>query len=128
MRKPKTVFVIVLILVLPFVDLALLFCVVKHLGFWRTLGIVAGTAALGVALLAVQGFGVYRKAMSELGAGRIPKTQVVDGLLIVIGAVLVLLPGPISDAVGVLLLFPLTRRPIRGAVIRWIEQYIYIDI
>lgn len=128
MRKPKTVFVIVLILVLPFVDLALLFCVVKHLGFWRTLGIVAGTAALGVALLAVQGFGVYRKAMSELGAGRIPKTQVVDGLLIVIGAVLVLLPDPISDAVGVLLLFPLTRRPIRGAVIRWIEQYIYIDI
>lgn len=94
MGNQKMVVAILLILALPIVDLVLLFRVGKYIGFWRTLGLVFGTALLGVALLAVQGFGVYRKALNELGAGRIPKNQVIDGLLIVIGAVLILLPGP----------------------------------
>lgn len=126
MGNQKMVVAILLILALPIVDLVLLFRVGKYIGFWRTLGLVFGTALLGVALLAVQGFGVYRKALNELGAGRIPKNQVIDGLLIVIGAVLILLPGPMADVAGFVLLFPLTRWPVRGAVLRWIEQYIYI--
>lgn len=126
MGNQKMVVAILLILALPIVDLVLLFRVGKYIGFWRTLGLVFGTALLGVALLALQGFGVYRKALNELGAGRIPKNQVIDGLLIVIGAVLILLPGPMADVAGFVLLFPLTRWPVRGAVLRWIEQYIYI--
>jgi len=49
-------------------------------------------------------------------------------LLIEIGAVLLLFRGLISDAIGFILLFPVTRLLLRSAVIRWIERYIFIDI
>ncbi|NLC14816.1 MAG: FxsA family protein [Firmicutes bacterium] len=128
MGSTKTIVLILLILALPLVDLAVLLHVRKRLGVWRTLGAVIGAAVVGAGLLAVQGVWVLREVRREAAARRFPKNQLVDSLLMVIGAVLLLLPGPVTDVVGLLLLFPLTRIPLRMAFLRRVERYIYIDI
>ena len=115
-----------MILALPLVDLAVLLHVGKRLGVWRTLGAVIGAAVVGAGLLAVQGVWVLREVRREAAARRFPKNQLVDSLLMVIGAVLLLLPGPVTDVVGLLLLFPLTRIPLRMAFLRQVERYIYM--
>ncbi|HHY11902.1 MAG TPA: FxsA family protein [Firmicutes bacterium] len=128
MRSRWTVVGVVLVMVVPVLELALLIEVGKRIGTWWTLAIVVGTGVLGGTLLAAEGYGVFRKAKKEVNEGRIPKNQIIDGLLVVIGAVLLVTPGLITDTVGLILLFPLTRLPVRSAVKRWIQQYIYIDI
>ncbi len=128
MRGRWTVLGVILIVALPLVEIALLVEVGKRIGTWWTIGIVIGTGILGGTLLTAQGYGVFRKAKQEVNEGRIPKNQIIDGLLVVIGAVFLITPGLLTDAIGLILLFPLTRVPVRNAVKRWIQQYIYIDI
>lgn len=87
--------------------------------------LVAGEIGLGwtlVALLAVsvgglvatrrQGRGAWRAIRTEAEAGRSPNRQVVDGLLILFGGLLLFLPGFVSGALGLLLLVP----PVRTGV------------
>lgn len=128
LRVRWTVLGILLITVLPVVELALLIELGKRIGTWWTIGIVIGTGILGGLLLASQGYGVFTRAKQEINEGQIPKNQIIDGLLIVIGAVLLITPGILTDTAGLILLFPLTRVPIRNAAKRWIQQFIYIDI
>lgn len=128
LRVRWTALGILLVTALPVVELALLIELGKRIGTWWTIGIVIGTGILGGLLLASQGYGVFTRAKQEVNEGRIPKNQIIDGLLVVVGAVLLITPGILTDATGLILLFPLTRIPIRNATKRWIQQFIYIDI
>ena len=103
---------ILLVTALPVVELALLIELGKRIGTWWTIGIVIGTGILGGLLLASQGYGVFARAKQEVNEGRIPKNQIIDGLLVVVGAVLLITPGILTDAIGLILLFPLTRIPL----------------
>ena len=74
MGNQKMVVAILLILALPIVDLVLLFRVGKYIGFWRTLGLVFGTALLGVALWHPGIWGV-QKGIKRRGQGEFPRIR-----------------------------------------------------
>lgn len=112
----------------PILELILLIEVGKKAGTWWVLALIVGTGVLGGALVTTQGYGVFKKAEKEINLGRIPKNQLIDAVLILVGGVLLVTPGLITDTIGLMLLFPLTRLPIRTALKRWIQQYIYINI
>src|SRR5690554_4706504 len=87
---------------LPIAEIVLLVEVGKRIGTWWTIVVVIGTGILGGTLLAIEGYGVVRRLQHEVRHARIPEDQIIDGVLVVIGALLLITPGVITDATGIL--------------------------
>lgn len=110
-------FLILLFIALPFAEIALLLRVGAWLGAPATFGLVILTGILGAALAKSQGAAVVHAIRTELSAGRIPVSRMVDGLLILAAGLLLITPGILSDIMGLLLLFP----PSRSLFRRWVS-------
>jgi UPF0716 protein FxsA len=107
---------LLLFVLVPLVELAILIRVGGVFGFWPTMALVVTTGALGALLARSQGTRVLRAIQHDLAAGRPPAGHLVDGFLILIGGVLLLTPGLLSDIAGLLLLLPLSRGRLKSAV------------
>lgn len=104
---------ILLFTIIPAIELALLIKVGSNIGVFNTIFIIIFTGVLGAYLARMQGFIVFQKIQDNLNKGIIPNQQLVDGLMILIGGLLLLTPGFITDALGFLLLIPATRNIIK---------------
>lgn len=102
--------VLFLFLLFPLLELAVLIQVGSAIGVLPTLLLVVGTAILGSVLLRVAGVATAWRARERLARGELPEQEMLEGLLIAVGGGLLLLPGFISDAFGLLCLLPFTRR------------------
>jgi UPF0716 protein FxsA len=65
-----------------------------------------------------QGRAVWRRLADGIATGRPPGRDVLDGALVLIGGVLFILPGFVSDVFGALLLLPPSRAGVRGLLVR----------
>ncbi|WP_437784893.1 FxsA family protein [Sorangium sp. So ce1097] len=113
---------ILLFTVVPIVELWLLLSIGGLIGFWPTVALALGTAVLGAALGKREGLKVlaaWRGAMTE---GRIPDEGLTGGLLVLLGAALLITPGVLTDVAGILLLLPPARRRIAALVRARLEQ------
>lgn len=111
-------FVILLFIVVPILELYVIIQVGGLIGIWPTLALLLLDSVLGAFVLRHQGRGAWRRFNEALGQGRFPGTEVVDGLLIVIGGTLLLTPGFITDLVGLIFLIPPTRALVRAILKR----------
>ena len=93
----------------PFLEIALLIKVGQAVGFWPTVLLVMLSASLGAYVIYEQGFQVMRRAMDAMQRGKPPLAPVIDGLFILLGGLLLIVPGFISDAAGLALLVPRLR-------------------
>ncbi|HET6551501.1 MAG TPA: FxsA family protein [Solirubrobacter sp.] len=109
---------VVLFIVVPIAELALLIQVGQLIGVWWTIAALIADAVLGSVLLRSQGRAAWRRFNGALAEGRIPHREVVDGVLVIFGGVLLLTPGFITDIFGLLFLFPPTRVLMRRLLIR----------
>src|SRR4051812_33672666 len=75
----------------------------RAIGVWSTLGLVIGSAVLGGILLRSQGTQLLRQISQEGREGRMPGRALVNGAMIVVAGILLLLPGFITDILGLLL-------------------------
>ncbi len=107
-------FFLFLLLLFPVIELAVLIQVGSAIGVLPTLLLVIGTAILGSVLLRVAGLATAWRARERLARGELPEQEMLEGLLIAVGGGLLLLPGFISDAFGLLCLLPFTRRLLIG--------------
>lgn len=105
-----------LLITLPLIELALLIKTGQLIGFWATLAIVVGTGLLGIQVLLGQSWAAMWRLQEALARGEPPVAPVVDGAFLVLAGGLLVTPGLLSDAVGLLLLVP----PIRHQVARWV--------
>jgi UPF0716 protein FxsA len=113
---------------LPIVEIALLVEMGRRVGTWWTVAFVIGTGLLGGALLGIEGYGVFRRMKEEIQASMVPKDSIIDGVLVVVGSLLLISPGVLTDVTGIILLFPPTRYFVRQGVKRWISKYILLNI
>ncbi len=97
------------LLALPFLEIAGFIVVGSKIGVLATLGLIFLSIFLGVFLLRVQGFGLIRKIREEAAAGRTPKRELVHGVMLVFAAFLLIIPGFITDVIGLLLFIPAVR-------------------
>ncbi|MEX0980291.1 MAG: FxsA family protein, partial [Gemmatimonadota bacterium] len=111
-----------LFIVVPLVELALLIRLGQWMGFWPTMGLVLLTGAVGAWLARAEGFRTVWQLRSDLEQGRIPHQAMQDGVAILVGGVLLLTPGFLTDAAGFSLLFPPTRRWVQRRFRRRIED------
>lgn len=91
------------------VELFLLIKVGEHIGALATVGIILTTGAIGSWLAKREGLGVLKKLEQESRAGFPSGNRIVEGLLILVGCVLLVTPGVLTDAIGFSLLIPFTR-------------------
>src|SRR3954452_23728708 len=109
---------VILFIVVPIAELALLIQVGQAIGVWWTILLLVADAILGSWLLRSQGRAEWARFNVALAEARIPHREVVDGVLVIFGGVLLLTPGFITDIFGLLFLFPPTRVLLRGLLVR----------
>jgi UPF0716 protein FxsA len=109
---------ILLFIVVPLVELYVIIQVGQAIGALPTIGLLLLDSVLGSWLLRSQGRTVWRRFREALAAGRPPARETVDGALVIVGGALMLAPGFITDAFGVLLLLPPTRAVVRRGLLR----------
>lgn len=103
--------------VVPIIELALLIEIGRRVGVWYTVALVLLTGSAGLTVARMQGLSILTKLSSELSQGQIPGNTIVDGVLLLIGAVLLITPGVLTDLAGLLLLVP----PVRAVVREWLK-------
>jgi UPF0716 protein FxsA len=108
--------------VVPLVELSLLLTMGKYTSVPFTLGFVIVTGILGALLLRYQGLFAWRNVQRDLREGRMPTDSLLDGLMIVVAAVLLITPGVLTDFVGITLLIPPCRRLYRTLLARWFRS------
>ncbi|AUX41900.1 exlusion protein FxsA [Sorangium cellulosum] len=107
---------ILLFTAIPIVELWLLLSIGQQIGFWPTVALALGTAVLGAALAKREGLRVLGAWQGAMAEGRVPDEGLTGGLLVLLGAALLITPGVLTDVAGLLLLIPPTRRRIAAAV------------
>jgi len=95
--------------IVPIVELALLIEIGSYIGILPTVFLVAITGIVGVTLARNQGLIVVTKIRNKLSRGEIPTSDLIEGLLILVGGVTLLTPGVLTDITGFLLIIPFTR-------------------
>ena len=109
---------LILFIIVPIAELAVIIQVGQELGIWLTLAILIADSILGSMLMRSQGRAVWRRFNETLRAGRPPAREVLDGVLVIFGGALLLTPGFITDIAGLLLLIPPTRALVRRLLAR----------
>jgi UPF0716 protein FxsA len=106
----------VLLLLVPALEIAVFVKIGQVIGAWKVVGLVFLSAILGAALLRYQSIGVIRRLDRDLKQGRTPDASLFDGFLIVVGGVLLIIPGFVTDIIGLLLMIPFVRRLVRNFI------------
>lgn len=108
-------FLVLLMLLTPLVDIYVLIKVGAIIGALPTIFWVVFTAVLGVGLVRLQGFTTLARLRATVMQGGIPAMELMEGVVLMLAGGLLLLPGFITDAVGLCLFIP----PLRRALIAW---------
>jgi len=112
-----------LILVLaPIIELWGILRVSDWVGGWSTFWLLIVMGLAGAFLAQAEGRKVWADVRRQMAAGQPPGRRMLDGLCVIAGGVLLVIPGFFSDIAGILLLFPLTRPFFRELLLRWIEK------
>lgn len=109
---------LLLFLLTPVVELALLIKLGELIGFWYTIALILVTGVTGSYLARREGLSVWRQFNRRLAQGGLPGKELVDGVIVLVAGALLITPGVLTDVVGFVGLIPLTRALIRKAVMK----------
>ena len=105
-------FIFLLFIILPIAEFMLLMEVGSRIGALPTIAIVLLAAYVGVQIIKRQGFATLIRAQQRMQSGELPTAELLEGFMLAVGGVLFLIPGFITDIVGVVCLISFTRRPL----------------
>ena len=110
------------IIVMSFLELYVLIAVGSILGAFLTILLIIASAGLGSYLLREQGIATWQRFQETLARQEVPAYELMEGFLILIGGALLLTPGFITDAIGLVCLLP----SLRKTIISYIMKYYFI--
>ena len=110
--------VLLVLLTAAIIELTVLVAVGHAIGVLATIGLLILASLVGAALLRREGARTLRAFIEAVRTRRPPHRELVDGMLIAAAGVLIVLPGFVSDALGLLLLVPPTRALVRKRMLR----------
>ncbi|WP_419946639.1 FxsA family protein [Candidatus Poriferisodalis sp.] len=111
--------VLILLLVsVPLLELYVIAQVAGGLGVGQTILLLLVVSVVGAWMVRRSGVGVLNQIRTRLERGELPGNELADGVLILLAGALMLTPGFLTDAVGLLLLFPPTRIVVRSVLVR----------
>ena|ERR1700674_590968 len=101
---------VLLFVAFPLIEIAVLIKVGEAIGFWPTMLLLVAAAFLGAFVIREQGLSVVGRAFDAMREGRVPLAPMLDSYVVIMAGVLLIIPGLVSDALGLLLLIPPVRR------------------
>jgi len=117
MMAPFPVFLLLFLLV-PLVEIYFLIVVGGVIGAFPTVALVVLTAVIGAALARHQGLATLQRLQATMARGETPAIEMLEGALLLVGALLLLTPGFFTDALGFACLLPPTRRALAFWVLK----------
>jgi UPF0716 protein FxsA len=109
---------VVAFVVVPLVEIYVLIQVGQVIGPWWTILLLIADSILGGWLIRREGRRAWRALTTALDSGQMPAKELADGALILVGGTLMLSPGFVTDALGILLILPFTRPVARRLLTR----------
>lgn len=113
---------LLLFVLIPAADLALLLFIGAEIGIYSTLLIIVVTGFAGAVLYRTQSWYTVQRSRQAMQEGRMPDTEIIDGIFIIAGAALLVTPGLITDLLGFMALLPITRRGLKKLLKRWLRK------
>jgi UPF0716 protein FxsA len=110
--------VLLVLLVATIIELTVLVAVGHAIGILATIGLLILASLAGAALLRREGARTLRAFVDAVSTRRLPHRELIDGMLIAAAGLLIVLPGFVSDVLGLLLLLPPTRALVRKRMLR----------
>jgi len=114
--------VLLILILAAVIELTVLIAVGNAIGVMATIGLLILASLTGAVLLRREGIRTLLAFNEALRSRRLPHREVADGMLIAVAGILIVLPGFVSDALGLLLLLPPTRAVIRHRLLRSAER------
>ena len=101
---------LLLIIGLPILEIAVMIKIGQQIGTFNTILIIFFTAIVGIYYAKIEGLNTIKSGMVNLYKNKIPLYEILSGASIAMAAILLILPGFISDTIGFLFLVPFTRK------------------
>ena len=101
---------LLLIILVPLIEIYLLIKIGSQIGALSTISLILFTAILGVFYARYEGFNALKSAIKQLLKNEIPIYEIISGAALAFAAFLLILPGFITDLIGLLIIFPFTRK------------------
>ena len=102
--------VLLLLLSIPLIEIYLFIKIGSYIGAFNTISLILITAIIGVIYARYEGFNTLKSGMSQLIKNQLPIYEIVSGATLAFAALLLILPGFATDILGLLLIFPPTRK------------------
>ncbi|MEX0804492.1 MAG: FxsA family protein [Candidatus Binatia bacterium] len=110
--------VLLLVILIPLLELYILIKIGGYLGAFQTITLVILTAILGSVLARFEGLRTLQQIRQSLSQGIVPAEEMLDGVLIFVGGILLITPGVLTDLFALVLLIPYTRTIFK----RWLRR------
>ena len=101
---------ILLILLVPIVEIYLFIKIGYQIGAFNTISLILITAVIGLYYAKYEGLNTLRSAVSQLVKNELPIYEIISGAALAFAAFLMILPGFLTDFIGLLIIFPWTRK------------------
>ncbi|PAJ76090.1 F exclusion suppressor [Pseudoalteromonas sp. NBT06-2] len=105
-------------IIIPIIEIALLIQVSEVIGGWSTITLVIVTAFIGAKLVKQQGTDALKNVQTQMAKGQMPAKDLFSGLCVIIAGVLLVTPGIVTDIFGFLLLTPLVRNKMAAGILK----------
>ena len=108
--------VLLLIIAIPAVEIFLMIKIGQNIGALSTIGLIFLTAVIGIYFAKLEGLNTLRSGISHLVKNVTPFYEILSGAALAFSALLLILPGFVTDFIGLILVFPFTRKLILGSL------------
>jgi len=102
--------ILLAIILIPITEIYLLIKIGSEIGAITTILMIFATAVVGVYYAKYEGLNVLKSGFLQLSRNEIPNYEVISGAAIAFAALLLIIPGFLTDIIGFLLIFPLSRK------------------
>tara|TARA_B100001540_G_C15657761_1_gene574101 strand:+ start:41 stop:457 length:417 start_codon:yes stop_codon:yes gene_type:complete len=101
---------LVLFISIPLIEIYLFIKIGSSIGAFNTISLILITAIVGIYYARYEGLNTLKSAVNQLVTNKIPIYEIISGAALAIASLLLILPGFATDLIGLLLIFPVTRR------------------
>ena len=102
--------VLIAIILVPVIEIYLFIKIGSQIGAFNTISLIFITAIIGIIYARYEGLNTLKSGFTQLVKNELPAYEIISGAIIAFAAVLLIIPGFMTDIIGFLLIFPLTRK------------------
>ena len=102
--------VILVILLVPIVEIYLFIKIGSQIGAFNTISLILITAIVGIYYARYEGLNTLKSGISQIIKNEMPVYEIISGAAIAFAAILMILPGFLTDFLGIIIIFPWTRK------------------